>query len=169
MTFFRKYFQYILIIFCLMITSLSLSFADDEKKNIIEQTKELVENIGKKQEANTSTDLDEEKDEFDEDVPLVNPFIAGETGGTKLKTFEMESDDGLTLNNLKLVGIATGSYRSFATFADETGEMFTLEVADKLSNGLTLVGVMFNEAIFKYEERLMTINFKNEIFERPFE
>ena len=65
MTFFRKYYQYILIIFCLMITS--LSFADDENKNIIEQTKELVENIGKKQEANTSTDLDEEKDEFDED------------------------------------------------------------------------------------------------------
>ena len=81
----------------------SLSFADDEKKNLIEQTKELVEDIGKKQEANTSTDLDEEKDEFDEDVPLVNPFVAGETGGTKLKTFETESDDGLTLNNLKLL------------------------------------------------------------------
>ena len=148
---------------------LSSVYAEDEKKNLLEQTRELVEDIGKKQEANTSTDLDEEKDEFDEDVPLVNPFVAGETGGTYLKTFETESDDGLTLNNLKLVGIATGSYRSFATFADETGEMFTLEVADELSNGLMLVGVMINEAIFKYEERLMTINFKNEIFERPIE
>jgi hypothetical protein len=100
---------------------------------------------------------------------LVNPFVAGDTEGTKLKTFQSDSGEDLSIANLKLVGVATGSYRSFATFADETGEMFTLEVSEQLSGGLMLVGVMLNEAIFKHEDKLIVINFKNEIFERAIE
>jgi hypothetical protein len=47
--------------------------------------------------------------------------------------------------------------------------MFTLEVSEQLSGGLMLVGVMLNEAIFKHEDKLIVINFKNEIFERAIE
>tara|TARA_B100000029_G_scaffold226622_1_gene224404 strand:+ start:1790 stop:2299 length:510 start_codon:yes stop_codon:yes gene_type:complete len=166
---FKKYFQiYFFVIFCSIFLNIS-SIADDdtEEKNLLDQTKEVVEELGKKEKANTSLDL--EKDEFDEDVPLVNPFVAGDTEGTKLKTFQSDSGEDLSIANLKLVGVATGSYRSFATFADETGEMFTLEVSEQLSGGLMLVGVMLNEAIFKHEDKLIVINFKNEIFERAIE
>ena len=69
---FKKYFQiYFFVIFCSIFLNIS-SIADDdtEKKNLLDQTKEAVEELGKKEKANTSLDL--EKDEFDEDVPLLN-------------------------------------------------------------------------------------------------
>ncbi len=126
---FKKYFQiYFFVIFCSIFLNIS-SIADDdtEEKNLLDQTKEVVEELGKKEKANTSLDL--EKDEFDEDVPLVNPFVAGDTEGTKLKTFQSDSGEDLSI----------------------------------------AVGVMLNEAIFKHEDKLIVINFKNEIFERAIE
>ena len=164
MSFFR-----VTLLTLLLVSLYSVSLADshDQQQNIVEQAKEINEQLNKKQ-SSTQANISSEIAENDEEpLPINDPF-AGDDGTASTIVSDVSSEKELVnLSKYKLVGVFNGTIKSFATFVDEGGEFITLEIQEELSNGLKLVDVNIKEAIFqKGENSFVSLNFKNQIRER---
>jgi len=72
----------------------------------------------------------------------------------------------MSLYNFKLVGIISGSYESYVSLVNASGEIITLQLHEELSDGVKLVDMTLNEAVFqKADDTYMTIDFNNKIKE----
>ncbi len=79
---------------------------------------------------------------------------------------EEEAQDEMSLYNFKLVGIISGSYESYVSLVNASGEIITLQLHEELSDGVKLVDMTLNEAVFqKADDTYMTIDFNNKIKE----
>ena len=164
MSFFR-----VTLLTLLLVSLYCVSLADshDQQQNIVEQAKEINEQLNKKQ-SSTQANISSEIDGNDEEpLPINDPF-AGDDGTASTIVSDVSSEKELVnLSKYKLVGVFNGTIKSFATFVDEGGEFVTLEIQEELSNGLKLVDVNIKEAIFqKGENSFVSLNFKNQIRER---
>ena len=144
-------------------------FADshDVEKNIVEQAKEVTEEILEKQaatEANISSEIDNE-----EALPLNDPFAGDSSLGSGMgivSTGQTEDREEMSLYNFKLVGIISGTYESYVSLVNASGELVTLQLHEELSEGVRLVDMRLNEVIFqKADDTYITINFNNQIKE----
>ena len=120
---------------------------------------------------NENSDKDMDQDE-EEDVPLNDPFAgnAATTGNTSYSTNSLDQEEQgneLSLYNFKLVGIISGSFDSYVSLVNATGEVITLGIFDELSEGVKLVDMRLDEAVFqKSDGTYLVIDFRNQIVEK---
>ncbi len=158
----------ILFLFFTIISSGNLlAESHDEEQNIIDQAKEINKEVKKKQaetQANINSEIGEE-----EPLPLNDPFAGDSSlgsGTTVISESDTEKRDEMSLYRFKLVGIIAGSHESYASLVNASGEVITLQLHEELSDGVKLVDLRLNEAIFEKEDgKYMIINFKNQIKE----
>ena len=155
----------------LFFTSTQNIFAENHetKKNIVEQSKDLNKEIVEKQtvtQENIASEIDEEE------IPLNDPF-AGDVGTNTSNTTGFLSDNEemgneKSLYNYKLVGIISGIYESYITLVNnQSGNVISLVLHEELNEGLKLVDMRLDEAIFKKSDgSYISINFKNQIIEK---
>ena len=107
----------------------------------------------------------------EEPLPLNDPFAGnsslGSGSGTSIISTGQTGDrEEMSLYNFKLVGIISGSYDSYVSLVNASGEIITLQLHEELSDGVKLVDMTLNEAVFqKADDTYVTINFKNKIKE----
>ena len=107
----------------------------------------------------------------EEPLPLNDPFAGnsslGSGSGTSIISTGQTGDrEEMSLYNFKLVGIISGSYESYVSLVNASGEIITLQLHEELSDGVKLVDMTLNEAVFqKADDTYITINFKNNIKE----
>ena len=156
----------IIILLSLFFATIQSSFADShDKKNIVDQAKDLA-NKAKEIQAKNEQNI---KDATEEEVPLNDPFAGNAaTSSGDLIAFENDSEDQkkLTLNNFKLVGIISGKFESYVSLADSSGKVTTIQLNEELEEGLKFVDLRLTEAIFEKEGgKYMVIDFKNKVKE----
>lgn len=107
----------------------------------------------------------------EEPLPLNDPFAGnsslGSGSGTSIISTGQTGDrEEMSLYNFKLVGVISGSFESYVSLVNASGEIITLQLHEELSDGVKLVDMTLNEAVFqKADGTYMTINFKNKIKE----
>ena len=107
----------------------------------------------------------------EEPLPLNDPFAGnsslGSGSGTSIiSTGQTGEREEMSLYNFKLVGIISGSYESYISLVNASGEIITLQLHEELSDGVKLVDMTLNEAVFqKADDTYMTIDFTNKIKE----
>ena len=107
----------------------------------------------------------------EEPLPLNDPFAGnsslGSGSGTSIISTGQTGDrEEMSLYNFKLVGIVSGSYESYVSLVNASGEIITLQLHEELSDGVKLVDMTLNEAVFqKADDTYMTIDFNNKIRE----
>ena len=141
----------------------------ETKKNIVEQSKDLNKEIVEKQTV-TQENIASEVD--DEEIPLNDPF-AGDVGTNNSNTTGFLSDNEemgneKSLYNYKLVGIISGLYESYISLVNnQSGNIISLVLHEELNEGLKLVDMRIDEAIFKKSDgTYISINFNNQIIEK---
>ena len=112
---------------------------------------------------NASAETSEE-----EALPLNDPFAGDESlsSGTNIISGSEEEREAMSLYKFKLVGIIEGEYEAYVTLVDASGETLSLTLHEELSEGVKLVDLRINEAIFEKDDNTyITINFNNQIKE----
>ena len=156
----------IIILLSLFFATMQSSFADShDKKNIVDQAKDLA-NKAKEIQAKNEQNI---KDATEEEVPLNDPFAGNAaTSSGDLIAFDNDTENQkkLTLNNFKLVGIISGKFESYVSLADSSGKVITIQLNEELEEGLRFVDLRLTEAIFEKEGgKYMVIDFKNKVRE----
>tara|TARA_B100000700_G_scaffold76519_1_gene85777 strand:+ start:2686 stop:3201 length:516 start_codon:yes stop_codon:yes gene_type:complete len=165
-----NFFKIIATLIIILLSVNNYVFADtnsDSEQNIIEKAKKINSEIKKKQadkSANIASEIGGE-----EPLPLNDPF-AGDaaTGGSKSAIVSGSEEEKLemSLYNFKLVGIIQGKFEGYVSLINAVGDLITLKINEELSEGVKLVELRKDEAIFqKDESSYLTINFKNQIKE----
>jgi len=105
----------------------------------------------------------------EEPLPLNDPFAgdASIDGSSGLLTVGSDEErERLSLYRFKLVGIIKSAEDSYVSLIDAGGEVITIGLYEELSEGVKLVELRVNEAIFeKDDQSYLIINFKNQIRE----
>ena len=161
-----NFFKFIILI-GLFFATMQSSFADShDKKNIVDQAKDLA-NKAKEVQAKNEQNIKDASGE--EEVPLNDPFAGNAaTSSGDLIAFDSgtENQKKLTLNNFKLVGIISGKFESYVSLADSSGKVITIQLNEELEEGLKFVDLRLTEAIFEKEGgKYMVIDFKNKVKE----
>ena len=165
-----NFFKIIATLIIILLSVNNYVFADtnsDSEQNIIEKAKKINSEIKKKQ-AEKSANLTSEIG-GEEPLPLNDPF-AGDaaTGGSKSAIVSGSEQEKLemSLYNFKIVGIIQGQFEGYVSLINAVGDLITLKINEELSEGVKLVELRKDEAIFqKDESSYLTINFKNQIKE----
>ena len=114
---------------------------------------------------NATTTVEEE---LEEEVPLNDPFAgnAGTTGTNNIIGLEPEEvENELSLYKFKLVGLISGTYESYISLVNASGEVITLSLYQYLGD-IKFVDLSLTEAIFQKEDKTyMIIDFNNQIRE----
>ena len=114
---------------------------------------------------NATTTVEEE---LEEEVPLNDPFAgnAGTTGTNNIIGLEPEEvENELSLYKFKLVGLISGTYESYISLVNASGEVITLTLFQYLGD-IKFVDLSLTEAIFQKEDKTyMIIDFNNQIRE----
>ncbi len=169
MNFFKIITLFLLLLFISISPNNVLADNHEVDQNIVEQAKEINQEILEKQaatEANISSEIGNE-----EPLPLNDPFAGDEStggaGSTTMIAGSEEEQEEMSLYNFKLVGIIEGQYESHVTLINATGELITIQMYEELSQGVRLVAINDKEeAVFeKNADSFLVINFKNQIRE----
>jgi len=167
MNFFKIITLFLLLLFMSISSNNVLADSHDVDQNIVEQAKEINQEILEKQaatEANISSEIGNE-----EPLPLNDPFAGDsslEGGSGIISMGQTEDREEMSLYNFKLVGIISGTYESYVSLVNASGELLTLQLHEELSEGVRLVDMRLKEAIFqKADDTYITINFNNQIKE----
>ena len=164
-------FKKITILILVTIFCFSNVIADnhDTEQNILDKAKEINEKI-KKQQAEKNANISSEVGNV-EPLPLNDPFVgdaslASSSSSLSGEISAEELKNELSLYNFKLVGIMTGEYESYVSLINSSGEILTLQLHEELSEGVKLIALKPEEAVFqKADEKYLIINFKNQIKE----
>jgi len=169
MNFFKIITLFLLLLFISISSNNVLADSHDVSQNLVEQAKEINQELLEKQattEANISSEIGNE-----EPLPLNDPFAGDEsTGGVGSAAMIAGSEEEqveMSLYNFKLVGIIKGQFESHVTLINASGELITVQMYEELSQGVRLVAINGKEeAVFeKNEDSFLVINFKNQIRE----
>ena len=168
MNFFKIITLFLLLLFIGISPNNVLADSHDVSQNLVEQAKEINQEILEKQaatEANISSEIGNE-----EPLPLNDPFAGDSSLGSGTAMIsggdQTEERSEMSLYNFKLVGIIEGSYEVYTSLVNASGEIVTLQLHEELSEGVKLVDTRLNEAIFEKEDgTYMIINFNNQIKE----
>ena len=137
----------------------------DTEQNIIDKAKEINKKVKLKTASETSSISAEEP------LPLNDPFVgdASISGGkTQIVLVGSEEEkDERSLYNFKLIAIMSGKYDSYISLVNSSGDIIQLQMHEELSEGVKLVELNHDEAIFQKIENdtYLTINFNNQIKE----
>ena len=169
MNFFKIITLFLLLLFMSISSNNVLADSHDVDQNIVEQAKEINQEILEKQaatEANISSEIGNE-----EPLPLNDPFAGDEStggvGSAAMIAGSEEEKEEMSLYNFKLVGIIEGQFESHVTLINATGELITIQMYEELSQGVRLVAINDKEEVVfeKNADSFLVINFKNQIRE----
>ena len=159
-----------IISFCLLLifaglTNGVIADTNDQEQDLLEKAKEINKKVKMKAASEMSNISDEEP------LPLNDPFvgdasISGGKSNVVLVGSEEEKDER-SLYNFKLIATMSGTYESYASLVNASGEIIHLQLHEELSEGVRLVSLTQAEAIFQKEEddSYLIINFSNQIRE----
>ena len=144
-----SFFKILIFLVLMFIPTISFSDSHDQKKEVLEQVKEIAKEI-----------------EDDEEVPLNDPFAGNEgTSSMSGNIPEDEQENELSLYNFKLAGLISGKDYSYISIVNSGGEVLTLSLGQYLGK-IQLVDLRLNEAIFKKEDgKYMIIDFNSQVRE----
>ena len=144
-----SFFKILVFLVLILIPTISFSDSHDQKKEVLEQVKEIAKEM-----------------EDDEEVPLNDPFAGNEgTSSMSGNIPEDEQENELSLYNFKLAGLISGKDYSYISIVNSGGEVLTLSLGQYLGK-IRLVDLRLNEAIFKKEDgKFMIIDFNNQVRE----
>ena len=144
-----SFFKIFILLSLILIPTISFSDSHDQKKEVLEQVKEIAKEI-----------------EDDEEVPLNDPFAGNEgTSSMSGNIPEDEQENELSLYNFKLAGLISGKDYSYISIVNSGGEVLTLSLGQYLGK-IQLVDLRLNEAIFKKEDgKYMIIDFNSQVRE----
>ena len=144
-----SFFKILIFLSLMLIPTISFSDSHDQKKEVLEQVKEIAKEI-----------------EDDEEVPLNDPFAGNE--GTSSMSGDIpveEQENELSLYNFKLAGLISGKDYSYISIVNSGGEVLTLSLGQYLGK-IQLVDLRLNEAIFKKDDgKFMIIDFNSQVRE----
>ena len=144
-----SFFKILIFLSLILIPTISFSDSHDQKKEVLEQVKEIAKEI-----------------EDDEEVPLNDPFAGNE--GTSSMSGDIpveEQENELSLYNFKLAGLISGKDYSYISIVNSGGEVLTLSLGQYLGK-IQLVDLRLNEAIFKKDDgKFMIIDFNSQVRE----
>ena len=118
-----------------MFFSAQAVFAENhEEKNIVDQAKEINEQIKKKQAATEANIASEIGIDGEEPLPLNDPFAGNEgtTGSLGGDVPEEEQQDEMSLYNFKLAGLISGKDNSYISLVNAGGEVITVTIGQYL-------------------------------------
>tara|TARA_Y100001949_G_C15858264_1_gene273803 strand:- start:14 stop:520 length:507 start_codon:yes stop_codon:yes gene_type:complete len=159
-----------IISFCLLLifaglTNGVIADTNDQEQDLLEKAKEINKKVKIKAASEVSNISNEEP------LPLNDPFvgdasISGGKSNVVLVGSEEEKDER-SLYNFKLIAIMSGTYESYVSLVNASGEIIHLQLHEELSEGVRLVSLDQAEAIFQKEEEdsYLIINFNNQIRE----
>ena len=159
-----------IISFCLLLifaglTNGVIADTNDQEQDLLEKAKEINKKVKIKAASEISNISNEEP------LPLNDPFvgdasISGSKSNVVLVGSEEEKDER-SLYNFKLIAIMSGTYESYVSLVNASGEIIHLQLHEELSEGIQLVSLNQTEAIFQKEEddSYLIINFSNQIRE----
>ena len=144
-----SFFKILIFLSLMLIPTISFSDSHDQKKEVLEQVKEIAKEM-----------------EDDEEVPLNDPFAGNEgTSSMSGNIPEEEQENELSLYNFKLAGLISGKDYSYISIVNSGGEVLTLSLGQYLGK-IQLVDLRLNEAIFKKEDgKYMIIDFNSQVRE----
>ena len=144
-----NFFKILIFLSLILIPTISFSDSHDQKKEVLEQVKEIAKEM-----------------EDDEEVPLNDPFAGNEgTSSMSGNIPEDEQENVLSLYNFKLAGLISGKDYSYISIVNSGGEVLTLSLGQYLGK-IQLVDLRLNEAIFKKEDgKFMIIDFNSQVRE----
>ena len=144
-----SFFKILIFLYLMFIPTISFSDSHDQKKEVLEQVKEIAKEM-----------------EDDEEVPLNDPFAGNEgTSSMSGNIPEEEQENELSLYNFKLAGLISGKDYSYISIVNSGGEVLTLSLGQYLGK-IQLVDLRLNEAIFKKEDgKFMIIDFNSQVRE----
>ena len=144
-----NFFKILIFLSLILIPTISFSDSHDQKKEVLEQVKEIAKEM-----------------EDDEEVPLNDPFAGNEgTSSMSGNIPEEEQENELSLYNFKLAGLISGKDYSYISIVNSGGEVLTLSLGQYLGK-IQLVDLRLNEAIFKKEDgKFMIIDFNSQVRE----
>ena len=144
-----SFFKIFILLSLILIPTISFSDSHDQKKEVLEQVKEIAKEM-----------------EDDEEVPLNDPFAGNEgTSSMSGNIPEDEQENELSLYNFKLAGLISGKDYSYISIVNSGGEVLTLSLGQYLGK-IQLVDLRLNEAIFKKEDgKFMIIDFNSQVRE----
>ena len=160
---FKIIFFSLLLIFA-GLTNEVIADTNDQEQDIIEKAKEINKKVKLKAASEISNISNEEP------LPLNDPFV-GDASMSGSKTVVLvgseEEKDERSLYNFKLIATMSGTYESYASLVNASGEIIHLQLHEELSEGIRLVSLNQAEAIFQKEETdsYLIINFNNQIKE----
>jgi len=169
MNFFKIITLFLLLLFISISSNNALADSHDVSQNLVEQAKEINQDILEKQaatEANISSEISNE-----EPLPLNDPFAGDSSLGSGTAMIsggdQTEERSEMSLYNFKLVGIIEGQFESHVTLINATGELITIQMYEELSQGVRLVAINDKEEVVfeKNADSFLVINFKNQIRE----
>ena len=144
-----SFFKILIFLYLMLIPTISFSDSHDQKKEVLEQVKEIAKEM-----------------EDDEEVPLNDPFAGNEgTSSMSGNIPEEEQENELSLYNFKLAGLISGKDYSYISIVNSGGEVLTLSLGQYLGK-IQLVDLRLNEAIFKKEDgKYIIIDFNSQVRE----
>ena len=159
-----------IISFCLLLifaglTNGVIADTNDQEQDLLEKAKEINKKVKIKAASEISNISNEEP------LPLNDPFVGDASiSGTKSNVVLVGSEeekDERSLYNFKLIAIMSGTYESYVSLVNASGEIIHLQLHEELSEGILLVSLNQREAIFQKEEddSYLIINFSNQIRE----
>lgn len=137
----------------------------EKEEELLKKAKEINKKVKLKTASETSSISAEEP------LPLNDPFVgdASISGGkTQIVLVGSEEEkDERSLYNFKLIAIMSGKYDSYISLVNSSGDIIQLQMHEELSEGVKLVELNHDEAIFQKIENdtYLTINFNNQIKE----
>ena len=141
-------FKVILVLIMMIFANLSLADNHDQKEEILEQVKEITNELAN-----------------EDEVPLNDPF-AGNEGTTSISSIpDGEQEDQMSLYNFKLSGLISGKDHSYISVVSSAGEAITLTLGQYLGKN-QFIDLRLTEAIFKKEDgKYLILDFNNQIRE----
>ena len=161
---FKIIFFSLLLIFAVL-TNGVIADTNDQEQDLLEKAKEINKKVKIKAASEISNISNEEP------LPLNDPFVGDASiSGTKSNVVLVGSEeekDERSLYNFKLIAIMSGTYESYVSLVNASGEIIHLQLHEELSEGILLVSLNQREAIFQKEEddSYLIINFSNQIRE----
>ena len=111
---------------------------------------------------------EDKKEIVDEELPAINPFLgggsAGGSGGEGLSPDGVsQSNNSVSLKNMKLNGVVIGESKRFAIFTYPDGRTVKYKEDSILSNNLMILDIFYDRVFIKMNEVEYSLDLNNNL------
>ena len=111
---------------------------------------------------------EDEKELLDEELPAINPFLGG--GGASVSSGDgigaegvSQSNNSVSLKNMKLSGVILGESKRFAIFTYPDGRTVKYKEDTILSNNLMILDIFYDRVFIKMNEVEYSLDLNNNL------